>query len=44
MTLLFLGIALILGGGLAAALLRRRPALADRAFGVLVALRQPRCS
>ena len=37
MTLFFLGIALILAGGLAAALLRRRPALADRAFGVLVA-------
>src|SRR5207237_8740004 len=36
-TLFFLGIALILAGGLAAALLRRRPALADRAFGVLVA-------
>ncbi len=37
MTLFFLGIALILAGGLAAALLRRRPALADRAFGALVA-------
>ena len=37
MTFFFVGIALILAGGLAAALFRRQPALADRAFGVLVA-------
>jgi len=36
-TFFFVGIALILAGGLAAALFRRQPALADRAFGVLVA-------
>jgi hydrogenase-4 component B len=36
-TLVLLGIALVLAGGASAVLLRRRPALADRAFGLLVA-------
>ncbi len=37
MTLFFFGIALILAGGLSAALLHRRPAMADWGFGLLVA-------
>ena len=37
MTFFFVGIALIVTGGLAAALFRHQPALADRAYGVLVA-------
>jgi formate hydrogenlyase subunit 3/multisubunit Na+/H+ antiporter MnhD subunit len=36
-TLLLVGLLLILAGGLGAAALRRRPAMADSAFGVLVA-------
>ena len=37
MTLFFLGLAAITAGGLSAALLHRRPLLADRSFGLLVA-------